>query len=253
MDDGTGSVRGLSASSRTERTCVIAALSGEPGVAGNPGPVSEAIRAAKTRVERDIATPGVGELLTAYYDPARGFAGETFDTLGANRRNEITLDDLLAVTLLDVRWSPSAVRRLLGQDAARATALLVGISSVMSLWEASDERLAAIDPLWNLLTRCRDGVGQEQASKLLARKRPRLVPVTGKIIVARDGPVGQTWRALRYCLQDESLRQAIEALRPRHARTASMLRLVDAALWMLHSESTAARNARDAAGVTPQR
>ncbi len=93
MDDGTGSVRGLSASSRTERTCVIAAPSGEPGVAGNPGPVSEAIRAAKTRVERDIATPGVGELLTAYYDPARGFAGETFDTLGANRRNEITLDD----------------------------------------------------------------------------------------------------------------------------------------------------------------
>ena len=70
MDDGTGSVRGLSASSRTERTCVIAALSGEPGVAGHPGPVSEAIRAAKTRVERDIATPGVGELLTAYYDPA---------------------------------------------------------------------------------------------------------------------------------------------------------------------------------------
>lgn len=61
------------------------------------------------------------------------------------------------------------------------------------------------------------------------------------------------WRALRYCLQDESLRQAIEALRPRHARTASMLRLVDVALWMLHSESTAARNARDAAGVTPQR
>ena len=33
------------------------------------------------------------------------------------------------------------------------------------------------------------GLGQEQASKLLARKRPRLVPVTGKVIVARDGPV----------------------------------------------------------------
>ncbi len=72
-------------------------------------------------------------------------------------------------------------------------------------------------------------------------------------IVARVGPVGQTWRALRYCLQDESLRQAIEALRPRQARTASVLRLLDVALRMLHSESTAARNARAAASVTPQR
>jgi len=107
-------------------------------------------------VERAIATFGLGDLLTAYYDPARGFAGATFDTLGANPRNEISRDDLL-----------------------------VGISSAVNLWEASDERLAAIDPLRKLLTRCPDGVGQAQASKLLARKRPRLVPVTDEIIVAR--------------------------------------------------------------------
>jgi Family of unknown function (DUF6308) len=86
-----------------------------------------------------------------------------------------------------------------------------------------------------------------------ARKWPRLVPVSDKIIVARVGPAGQTWRAPRHCLQDESLRWAIEALRARHARTASVLRLLDVALWMLHSESTAARNARAAASVTPQR
>jgi hypothetical protein len=72
-----------------------------------------------------------------------------------------------------------------------------------------------------------------------ARKRPRLVPVTGEIIIARIGPAGQTWRALRYCLQDESLRQAIEALGPRQARTASVLRLLDVALRMLHGERMA--------------
>ena len=98
----------------------------------------------------------------------------------------------------------------------------------------------------------RDGP-QPQAGKLLARKRPRLVPVTGKIIVAWAGPAGQTWRAPRHCLQDESLRRAIEALWARHARTASVLRLLDVALWMLHRESTAAGNARAAASVTPQR
>jgi len=68
-----------------------------------------------------------------------------------------------------------------------------------------------------------------------------------------SGPVRQTWRALRYCLQGESQRQAIGALRPRQARTASVLRLLDVALWMLHSQATAARNARAAASVTPQR
>jgi hypothetical protein len=156
------------------------------------------------------------------------------------------------VTLLGVRWSPSAVRRLLGEDTARHC-LLVGISTATSLWEASDNRLAAIDPLWDLPTRDSDGMGQAQAGKLQARKRSRLVPVTGEIIVARVGPVWQTWRALRYCLQGESQRQAIGALRPRQARTASVLRLLDVALWMLHSQATAARNARAAASVTPQR
>ena len=71
---------------RPERTCVVAALSGELDIACSPGSVSEAIRAAKTRVEPDIAASGLGELLTAHYDPARGFAGKTFDILGASRR-----------------------------------------------------------------------------------------------------------------------------------------------------------------------
>ena len=217
-----------------------------------PGPVSGDIHAAKARIERDVGTPGLGELVAAYYDPARGFAGATFDSLGVNPRNEITRDDLFAVTLLDVRWSPSAVRRLLGEDRSQATALLVGISSVASLWEASEERLVAINPLWDLLTRGSDGVGTALASKLLAGKRPRLVPITDKIIVARVGAIGQTWQALRCCLQDESLRRAIDALRPPQARTASVLRLLDVALWMLHSQSTAARNARTAAGVIPR-
>jgi Family of unknown function (DUF6308) len=100
----------------------------------------------------------------------------------------------------------------------------------------------------------RDGP-QPQAGKLLARKRPQLVPVPDEIIAARVGPAGQTWRAPRHCLQDESLRHSLqdEALWARHARTAGVLRLLDVALWMLHSESTAAGNARAAASVTPQR
>ena len=68
-----------------------------------------------------------------------------------------------------------------------------------------------------------------------------------------SGRQGRRGGRCGHCLQDESLRRAIEALRSRHARTASVLRLLDVALWMLHSESTAAGNARAAASVTPQR
>ncbi len=216
-----------------------------------PSPIPEDMRAAKRRLEQDVATPGLGLLLAAYYDPAGGFAGATFDTLGANPRNEITRDDLLAVAVLEVRWRPAAVRRLLGADSRKATDLLVGISSLTDLWLASDQRLAAIGPLWALLTSPRDGIGETTASKLLARKRPRLVPVTDRIIVSAVGVRGQARQALRYCLQDGSFRRAVEVLRPRGAGGASVLRLLGVALWMLHSQSRAARKARDAAGLTP--
>jgi hypothetical protein len=214
--------------------------------------VPDAILAAKQRLERDVAAPGLSSLLAAYYNPGGGFAGAIFDTLGSNPRNEVTRDDLLAVTLLGVRLRPPAVRRLLGRDSRTVTDLLVQVTSRTDLWEASDQRLAAIGPLWALVTSRPDGLGDAAASKLLARKRPRLVPITDRIIVSAVGARGQTRAALRYCLQDPTLRQAVEALRPQGAGTASVLRLLGVALWMLHSQSNAARTAREAAGATPQ-
>jgi hypothetical protein len=211
--------------------------------------VSEAVRAAKTRVVQDVSTQGLGKLLAAYYNPAGRFAGATFDTLGANPPNKIIRDDLLAVTLLDERWTPAAVRRLLGADSRSAAAMLAQITAVHNLWDVSDEELAAVDPLWKLLMKSKDGVGRTRASKLLARKRPQLVPITDTVIVRRIGARGETWAAIRYCLQDESLRRSVERLRPPQAEGASVLRLLDVALWMLHSQSKAAKKARLDAGI----
>ncbi len=156
-----------------------------------------------------------------------------------------------------LRQTPSHIEKpvraaaILGADSRKATDLLVGISSLTDLWLASDQRLAAIGPLRALLTSPRDGIGETTASKLLARKRPRLVPVTDRIIVSAVGVRGQAWQALRYSLQDGSFRRAVEVLRPRGAGGASVLRLLGVALWMLRSQSRAARKARDAAGLTP--
>ncbi|MHB1432167.1 MAG: DUF6308 family protein [Streptosporangiaceae bacterium] len=64
--------------------------------------------------------------MALYFDHAQPFAGLTFDVLGRNPPHEISSDNLLAVTLLNVRWPPLAVRTLRGtamtEDAGRGGA-----------------------------------------------------------------------------------------------------------------------------------
>ena len=68
--------------------------------------------------------------------------------------------------------------------------LLSAIPSDVDLWEASDEDLTAVDPLWDALLQM-PGVGTATASKLLARKRPRLRPISDKVVIGAVGvPAG---------------------------------------------------------------
>jgi len=93
--------------------------------------------------------------VAAYFDPDEMFAGLTFTGLGSNPRDRVTGDDLLAVSLLDIAWRPDVVRQLRGPGAAAGhiCGLLAAIRSDVDLWEASDEDLATVDPLWDVLLR----------------------------------------------------------------------------------------------------
>ena len=176
---------------------------------------------AKQRLVANLATPRLREAVACYFDPAQPFAGLTFDSLGNNPPNQIIPDDLLAVTLLDVRWTPLAVRLLLNDQAAKVSELLGQIDDKTEMW-ASDGRkqLDAVEPLWDLLYRL-PGVRDTRASKLLARKRPRLVPITDSIIVSAVGTPGQTWVTLHHCFQDDRFRQRVESLRPAKTRASA--------------------------------
>ena len=79
---------------------------------------------AKQRLIANLATPGLRDAVARYFDAVQPFAGQTFDSLGNNPPDQIVSDDLLAVTLLDVRWTPLAVRHLLNDQAAKVTELL---------------------------------------------------------------------------------------------------------------------------------
>jgi hypothetical protein len=54
---------------------------------------------------------------------------------------------------------------------------------------------------------------------------------------------------LRCLMQDSAARADIEALRPAAATAASLLRILDVALWVSHSRSAAARQVREQAGM----
>ena len=95
----------------------------------------------------------------------------------------------------------------------------------------------------------RTTTGSATASKLLARKRPRLCPVSNKVVIGAVGVPGWTWEALRTFLQDPASRAEIEALRPPSAAVVSLLRILDVAIWIRHSHSRAASRIRRDSGI----
>jgi hypothetical protein len=210
-------------------------------------PTDDAVRAAAVRLRADLAAAGLGGAVAAYYSEP-GFAGMTFTDLGRNPPGEIIPDDLLAVTLLDITWRPEVVRVLFGSQREELSSLLTAIPADTDLWDADDAAGERIHALWRALTAI-EGIGTASATKLLARKRPRLCPISDSVVIKAVGVPGRTWDVLRCLLRDAGARQQLELLRPAEAEQATLLRILDVVLWISHSESAAAHWVRDLAGL----
>lgn len=189
-------------------------------------------------------------LVEQFFDTEGPFAATTFDTLPDNDRIRFTTTDLLAVTLLDVALPPSSVRSLLESDAGKFNGLLAAVPGDVDLWDVSDEDLAHAEALYWALRKL-PKVGLTRASKLMARKRPRLIPVVDSVIIEALHLGDDSWIALRACLSDPAVRDSVEASRPDNApaESISTLRLLDAAVWMRCSQSRNAKAARRKAGI----
>lgn len=190
-------------------------------------------------------------LVAQFFDIDGPFAATTFDTLPDNDRDRFTTTDLVAVTLLDVALPPPSVRSLLETDADKFNDLLAAVPGNVDLWDVSDEDLANSEALYWALRKL-PKVGRTRASKLMARKRPRLIPVVDSVIIAALKLGDDSWVALRACLGDPAVRNSVEASRPDNAPAEfiSTLRLLDAAVWMRRSQSRHAKNARRNVGIT---
>jgi hypothetical protein len=183
------------------------------------------------------------DLLRAYFTSGT-FTGGSFERFaGGGDRPEsadrFTSEDVVAVSLLSVRIPGQAALALLERRPAEFNALLAELPNGVDLWAADEATIApgsAADQLWHLLVEL-PGIKWVTAGKLLARKRPRLIPVYDRFVKAALGrPDGdEWWRPLRAVLRDSpDLITRLRKLRDdsRVGPDISLLRILDVSIWM---------------------
>jgi hypothetical protein len=144
--------------------------------------------------------------------------------------------------MLSVQLPPLVALDLLhGALGEESAVFLEQIPTSVPLWDNEAEELikdgGPADSAWRLLE-SQDGVGWVTAGKLLARKRPSLIPVYDDVVRCAFDRPKEIWKALRDALRqdDGSFRTELEDLskRARIPAEVTPLRVLDVALWMRH-------------------
>ncbi len=212
------------------------------------------LQPALDRVWMALRDPRTPERLAHYYTPEANFTGATF--VGDPQRNPATLeyDDLLAVTLLDVKVPPRTVRALMeeGQTRDRVHELLdpQRLPVDARLEDVTPEILAAMVELYEFLrglvppTRDRYEVNWATAAKICARKRPHLFPVRDEVVCRylRLWPSRYQvdWQVFAWIMGHDDVREHLRRLVERtdalpDTRVGdpdTLLRHLDVAVWM---------------------
>jgi hypothetical protein len=187
------------------------------------------------------------EAIEEYFGRGEGqvpYTGASFDRLGgggdrAAVANEITAEDLVAVSMLSVYVPPRAALRILIDQRAEITAMLEQIPTDLCLGDVSAAHIVPDWPPWQLsrLLRRHDGVGPVISSKILARKRPHLLPVYDDVVRVQYQLVDDTgfWAAMARALNadDRAVYHRLHAIRDKAAvADISVLRVLDIATWI---------------------
>ncbi|RYF87837.1 MAG: hypothetical protein EON95_21265 [Caulobacteraceae bacterium] len=184
--------------------------------------------------------------LTRYYDrPYLGddaYVGAHFDSWSstgdrAGEADRFTADDLVAVTFLSVQIPPTAARAVLHTRAEALNALLAAVGPDRDLVDEPDP-LTPGWPAWDLETAlwALPGIGRTKATKLIARKRPRLYPIWDSVVSQVLGTERSHLNPVREALRadDGALHNRLESLRGEAGlpEEISALRVFDVIAWM---------------------
>lgn len=177
--------------------------------------------------------------------------GRRFEHLGMREGDPhvITATDLVAVSFLSVNVPPRAAWSILTTRAAALTQALGRIppdlaiedpGCTMDMYQVD----SALKELWNLLRRDEEGnlwnMGATTVSKIMARKRPALVPIQDSVVMRELGSADSTywdqwWQAMHLNIDGRPVvagfARQLRGSVPEAAHL-SLLRTLDIVIWM---------------------
>ena len=181
-------------------------------------------------------------LVSKYYSGV--YTGSRFDTadqLKSPDPNRFTAHDVAAVATLSVPLPGSAVVGLLVRE-ERLAELLAEVPTDLDLVEADEKVIGAVFAVQDELDNI-DGIAHVTRSKLLAHKRPRLVPIRDQYVLT--ALIGRAYGPLTLPLRkalmaDSSITDRLNEVRRMADIPApiSTLRMLDVVVWMAtHGDS----------------
>jgi hypothetical protein len=180
------------------------------------------------------------DLVSDYFSAA--YTGNQFHRLGGGgdvgtSANVISPTDLVAVSLLDVHVPGKASLDILGPLSQRLTELLTDIPTGIALEDADESLIASGSPadvLWHELHSL-DGMGPTIVSKVMARKRPRLIPIFDSVLREALLPNEKNyWSRMRNELHQPEISDRLRKIKSESGvgPEIPLLRILDVCVWM---------------------
>ncbi|WP_420176622.1 DUF6308 family protein [Luteococcus sp. OSA5] len=195
---------------------------------------------AVERARRAVNSADAVEDLARYYAVEGNYAGATFTGLEGNDPLRITPADLLAITTLSVSVSPRGIRRF---EANAGAEFLRDLDNKWELGGRDAEAHAdATGAFYTFVKEQLEGNKWVTASKICARKRPKLFPVRDNVVcnyLELTMQANEDWPAFAAIMRDnetvDALAQAVAAAQRPGVDMGDgipMLRHLDVVLWM---------------------
>lgn len=202
-----------------------------------------------TWTKPDILKPGRFDDAVAHlknYFHEDDYSGSFFERLGGGGdrsevANQIAADDIVALSMLAVPVKQGWVARLLleGPTAGKVNDLLAQIPTSLSIAETAGRKaLADNQPaaeLWSVVSGLKY-FGRVRTSKVLARKRPHLIPIYDSVVRSQFGAQGVSdqWQGICALFEQPDFSVHLELLRDTSGigEDISLLRVLDVVVWM---------------------
>jgi Family of unknown function (DUF6308) len=187
-------------------------------------------------VALDALTGDVADRIASYYDHDGNYAGEAFLSIEPNDPERVTAADLFAVTLLNADVGARAARRVLADD--QLAFELQSVPANVRLEDADDTTLDAAGRCYETVKRLFVNPASKRSepwvapAKLMARKRPWLLPVRDTKVrrflgIEQPYRYRTDWEIYRSLMRDDEVQGLLHDL----AAADPPLRVLDVALW----------------------